>query len=63
MKLTYYIDLPPGLLFQDGIISGSAATRTGMIDYVVTVEETYPEERTRNQTIHIEIYCMELIQA
>ncbi len=56
-----YLDLPPGLFFQDGIISGNAATRTGMLDYVVTIEETYPKERTRNQTIQIEIYCIELI--
>lgn len=41
-----YLDLPPGLFFQDGIISGNAATRTGMLDYVVTIEETYPKERT-----------------
>ena len=53
-----YLDLPPVLFFQDGIISGNAATRTGMLDYVVTIEETYPKERTRNQTIQIEIYCI-----
>ena len=60
-RFIFHVDLPPGLVFQDGIISGSAATRTGMMDYVVTMEEIYPETRTRNQTIQIEIYCVEWI--
>ena len=61
MKLACDVDLPPGLLLQDGVISGSAETRTVMMDYVVTVVETYPEEIIRNQTIQIEIYCTKLI--
>ena len=51
-----YIDLPPGLSFKNGIISGSPIVSTKRMEYNVTVVNSFPSETSVSQTLGIEIY-------